>query len=67
MRSMRTLSSGGFRGQAMAKANPLRDGDNKKETANASSVFPLRMTTIFGDADKWLVSGHAGAELVEKF
>ena len=41
--------------------------DHKKETANASSVFRLRMTTIFGDADKWLVSGHAGAELVEEF
>ena len=41
--------------------------DHKKETANASSVFRLRMMTIFGDADKWLVSGHAGAELVEEF
>src|ERR1700727_322190 len=41
--------------------------DNKKETANASAVFRLRMMAIFGDADKWLVSGHAGAELVEEF
>jgi hypothetical protein len=57
----------GCAGRQWRKQIHYTTDDNKKETANASSVFRLRTTTIFADADKRLVSGHAGAELVEEF